>query len=93
MHLSNARLEVMRFLGQKIDSIVEDFLKPIDTNWQPTDFLPDSTSENFLPDVKLLQESCRDLPAPTLKVASVECEGSGSIDVSPQGNRLWIAHK
>jgi acyl-[acyl-carrier-protein] desaturase len=62
MELNNVRLEVMNYLGQKIDDIIEEFLKPIETNWQPSDFLPDSTDENFLPEVKLLQESAKDLP-------------------------------
>ncbi|QKZ15709.1 acyl-ACP desaturase [Spirosoma sp. KUDC1026] len=52
----------MRFLGEKIDIALDDYLKPIEKNWQPSDFLPDSTQENFLSEVKLLQESARELP-------------------------------
>ena len=62
MEISNIRLEVMKFVGEKMDSFIEQFLKPIDTNWQPSDFLPDSTQESFLSDVKLLQESAKELP-------------------------------
>lgn len=62
IQLPASRKEVMGFIGQKMDELVADYLKPIETNWQPSDLLPDSTSENFLPDVKLLQESCRELP-------------------------------
>ena len=60
--LSALRKEVMQFVGQKLDSLLGEYLKPVDQNWQPSDFLPDSANENFVADVKLLQESCRELP-------------------------------
>ncbi len=41
--LKPARIEVMHYMAQKIDSIIDEFLKKIDTNWQPADLLPDST--------------------------------------------------
>lgn len=62
MKLPISRSEVMLFLEQKIEGLIEEYLKPIDTNWQPSEFLPDSSNENFAQEVKLLQESCRDLP-------------------------------
>ncbi|MFB9295610.1 acyl-ACP desaturase [Persicitalea jodogahamensis] len=52
----------MQFVGQKLDSLLGEYLKPVDENWQPSDFLPDSANESFISDVKLLQESCRELP-------------------------------
>ena len=55
-------MDVMRFVGDKIDTLMGEYLKPIETNWQPTDFLPDTTQENFLDEVKLLRESTRELP-------------------------------
>ncbi len=58
----NTRIEVMNFLGRKMDSIVEAYLKPIDSNWQPSDLLPDASSDTFFEDVKLLQEAAKDLP-------------------------------
>jgi acyl-[acyl-carrier-protein] desaturase len=61
MQLPSSRIEVMKFIGQKIDAVYDEFLKPIETLWQPSDFLPDSTNENFLLDVKLLQEAAREL--------------------------------
>ncbi|NDU97673.1 acyl-ACP desaturase [Spirosoma terrae] len=51
----------MRFVGGKIDALLGDYLKPIETNWQPADFLPDSAQDNFLEEVKLLRESVREL--------------------------------
>lgn len=61
MILSGSRLDVMRFVGEKIDTLVGDYLKPIDTNWQPADWLPDATRETFLEEIKELQESTREL--------------------------------
>ncbi|CAG5072318.1 hypothetical protein DYBT9623_04114 [Dyadobacter sp. CECT 9623] len=60
--LSAERLEVMKHLGKDLDGLIAEYLKPIDQNWQPADFLPDSRNEDFFREVKLLQESCRDLP-------------------------------
>jgi acyl-[acyl-carrier-protein] desaturase len=51
----------MQFIGQKIDSIYDEFLKPIENLWQPADFLPDSTKDSFFEEVKLLQEAAREL--------------------------------
>lgn len=62
MELSNVRLEVMKYLGQKIDALVGDYLKPIETNWQPADLLPDATKESFLTDIKQIQEEAKALP-------------------------------
>ncbi len=64
----HSRIEVMNFLGQKIDSIVDEFLKKIDENWQPTDFLPESSAENFTAQIKELQEQCKELPYDYLAV-------------------------
>lgn len=61
MQLPSSRIEVMKFIGQKIDAVYDEFLKPIETLWQPSDFLPDSTNESFFSDVKLLQEAAREL--------------------------------
>lgn len=41
--------------------MMSTYLKPIDTNWQPSDFLPDSTSESFYHDIKVLRENAKDL--------------------------------
>ncbi|NEU69233.1 acyl-ACP desaturase [Spirosoma agri] len=51
----------MRFVGEKINALIGEYLKPIETNWQPTDFLPDTTQDNFLEEIKLLRESVREL--------------------------------
>ena len=104
MNQTNTRIEVMNFLGQKMDSIVSEFLKDIDTNWQPTDFLPDSSSENFRSSIKELQESCKELPydylavlvgdiiteeaLPTYQSWLTDVEGVDKME--PQGWSKWV---
>ncbi len=40
---------------------MHDYLKPIDTNWQPSDLLPNSCDENFYTEIKGLREKAKDL--------------------------------
>ncbi len=61
MSIQNIRKEVMKTLEQNIDSFVEKFLITPETIWQPTDFLPDSQSDNFLEEIKEIQELSKDL--------------------------------
>lgn len=68
MNIKQTRLEVMHFLSQRMDGFIETFLKSIDTNWQPSDLLPDSNSEAFLAEVKELRLQCRELPYDYLAV-------------------------
>jgi acyl-[acyl-carrier-protein] desaturase len=68
MDTRDKKIEVMRFLAQKIDNIIADFLKNIDTNWQPSDLLPDSTTENFQEEIKELRYQCSELPYDYLAV-------------------------
>ncbi len=62
MSIKNIRLEVMQFLEKDVDNYVDQFLIPVEKIWQPTDFLPNSESENFLEEVKELREIAKDLP-------------------------------
>lgn len=68
MYNKQHRIEVMNFLAKKMDIIIAEFLKNIDTNWQPSDFLPDTSSENFSSELKDLQEQCKELPYDYLAV-------------------------
>ena len=48
---------------------VEKYLKPIETNWQPSDFLPDaSTGEDFFAQIKDLQGAAQGLSYDVLTV-------------------------
>jgi acyl-[acyl-carrier-protein] desaturase len=66
--IKHTRIEVMNFLAKKIDSIVDEYLKKIDENWQPADFLPDSSSEDFTSQLKELRLQCKELPYDYLAV-------------------------
>lgn len=56
-----SRKEVLLHVEKYMLEMMPTYLKPIDTNWQPSDFLPDSTSESFYQDIKLLRENAKDL--------------------------------
>lgn len=62
MSIKNVRLEVMQFLEKNIDTFVQNYLIPVETIWQPSDLLPDSRNENFLEEVRELQEYAKELP-------------------------------
>ncbi|WP_298497532.1 acyl-ACP desaturase [uncultured Algibacter sp.] len=64
MSLKNKRLEVMKFLEKDVDALMEKYLIPIDSIWQPTDFLPNSetTDESFFEEIKEIRELAKDLP-------------------------------
>jgi acyl-[acyl-carrier-protein] desaturase len=99
-----ARIEVMHFLAQQIDSIIDEFLKKIDDNWQPADFLPDSSNENFTKKIKELQAECKELPydylavlvGDTITEEALPSYESWLLDVEgiskaePQGWSKWI---
>jgi acyl-[acyl-carrier-protein] desaturase len=55
------RTEVMHSLEAEVSNTFYEFLKPIDTNWQPADLLPDAASENFFEEIKALQERAKGL--------------------------------
>jgi len=56
-----ARREVMKHIEKHMLERMHDYLKPIDTNWQPSDFLPDSTRDDFFESIRDLQESAKGL--------------------------------
>jgi len=102
--LKPSRIEAMHFLAQKIESIIEEFLKKIDDNWQPADFLPKSSSENFIKEIKELRAECKELPydymavlvGDTITEEALPTYESWLMDVDgitkaePQGWSKWI---
>lgn len=62
------RTEVMQHLEKTIADTFPTFLRPVDTNWQPSDILPDASKENFFAEVKQLQETAKALPYDLLAV-------------------------
>ena len=51
----------MLTLEKSIDTFVDKFLIAPEKIWQPTDFLPNSQSENFIEEVKEIRELSKDL--------------------------------
>ena len=62
MSLKNIRLDVMKYLEKDVDVLIEKYLVPIETIWQPSDFLPDSESDTFFEEVKEIRELSKELP-------------------------------
>lgn len=56
-----SRREVLLHIEKYMLKMMPTYLKPIDTNWQPSDFLPDSSTESFYQDIKILRENAKDL--------------------------------
>ena len=104
MPLNPVRIEVMQFLAQKIETISGEFLKNIDTNWQPADFLPESNNPEFTKEIKEIQQQCKELPydymavlvgdiiteeaLPTYESWLTDVEGISKAE--PQGWSKWI---
>jgi acyl-[acyl-carrier-protein] desaturase len=47
---------------EKNVKLLDQYLIPVEEIWQPSDFLPNSESDNFLEEVKELREISKDLP-------------------------------
>jgi len=104
MNTKQNKIEVMNFLGKEIDLVIKKYLKDIDTNWQPSDFLPDSSLENFSEEIKELQLQCKELPydymavlvgdviteeaLPTYESWLMDLEGVSKEE--PQGWAKWV---
>ncbi|GJM30380.1 MAG: acyl-ACP desaturase [Cyclobacteriaceae bacterium] len=59
--MDGSRLEVMNHVENFVEKSLSKFLRPVDQNWQPADFLPDSRSASFFDEVRSLQERAREL--------------------------------
>jgi acyl-[acyl-carrier-protein] desaturase len=62
MYEKLVRKEVMKTLDGNVMGYIDDFLTPIEKIWQPSDFLPDPTSDNFKYEVEELQTFAREMP-------------------------------
>lgn len=57
-----AKIEVMDFIGKKMDSFIENYLTPIEKIWQPSDLLPDSSKDAFKDELDELREFAHEMP-------------------------------
>ncbi|SDX47398.1 acyl-ACP desaturase [Hymenobacter psychrophilus] len=62
------RSEVLQQMEGFLKENIDTFLKPVETNWQPSDFLPDSRQDDFFDEVKLLRERAQGLSYDLLAV-------------------------
>ncbi len=62
------RTEVMKFLEKSMCNFLETYMKPIETIWQPTDFLPISTQPQFINEIQEIRELAKDLDNDLLTV-------------------------
>ncbi|MEH6534783.1 MAG: acyl-ACP desaturase [Psychroserpens sp.] len=106
MSLKNIRLEVMQHLEKDVDQLIEKYLIPVDNIWQPTDFLPNSESDNFYDEVKEIRELSKELPydfwvvlvgdmiteeaLPTYESWLMDVEGVGQMERN--GWSKWVRH-
>ena len=61
MSIKNVRLEVMQAIEPQVKGFMDEFLIPTEKIWQPTDFLPDSQSDNFFDEVVQIREEAKEL--------------------------------
>ena len=68
MKLHDLRLEVMATIGKSMDDLLDKYLKPIESNWQPADLLPDSRNPEFVKEVSQIQELAKEMDYDLLTV-------------------------
>uniref|UniRef100_UPI001E281BC4 Acyl-[acyl-carrier-protein] 6-desaturase n=1 Tax=Thunbergia alata TaxID=32198 RepID=UPI001E281BC4 len=60
--LAPEKAEIFNSMHGWVEDTILPFLKPVEESWQPTDFLPDSTSDGFHEQVEELRKRTADLP-------------------------------
>lgn len=61
MKIANVRLEVMQTIEKSMDELLKQYLMPVETNWQPSDLLPDSRDDDFFDQVEEIQALAREM--------------------------------
>ncbi|CAI5516847.1 unnamed protein product [Closterium sp. Naga37s-1] len=60
--ISPEKLELVQSLEGWAEETLLPLLKPVESAWQPSDFLPSSEKESFIDEVKELRERAKELP-------------------------------
>ena len=68
MKLHDLRLEVMDTIGKSMDDLLAKYLKPIESNWQPADLLPDARNPEFIAEINEIQELAKEMDYDLLTV-------------------------
>lgn len=63
-----SRREVMQHIEKAMPAAMETHLKSVEEIWQPSDFLPDASSESFHDDIKELQQRTQGLSKEVLAI-------------------------
>lgn len=108
MSEKNVRLEVMQFLEKDVESLIQKYLIPIDTIWQPSDFLPNSESDSFFEEVTEIRELSKELPydfwvvlvgdmiteeaLPTYESWLMDVEGVNQVENGGNSWSKWVKH-
>jgi acyl-[acyl-carrier-protein] desaturase len=99
--ISPSKIEVMNFIGNDVESIAQEYLKPIETNWQASELLPLTSDSTFVSDLKSIQEDAANhsydlmvvLVADTITeeaLPTYESWLSNLIGVNQQENNGWM---
>ncbi len=65
---NNSRLEVINSIEGFVSENLPTLLKPVEESWQPSDFLPDMTKENWKEEVHEFRERAKEMPDDLLVV-------------------------
>ena len=106
MSEKNIRLEVMQAIEPQVEGFMNDFLISIEDIWQPTDFLPDSESDDFFDHVHQIREEAKELgydfwvtlvadtiteeALPTYESWLMDVEGIDQHSVNKNGWSKWV---
>ncbi len=73
MIIPESRIEVMQTIEQSMDDFIDKYLKPIEKNWQPSDFLPDTTDMDFADQVEEIQGQAKEMDYDLFVVLIGDC--------------------
>ena len=106
MSTKNIRLEVMQAIEPKVEGFMDSFLIPIEDIWQPSDFLPDSESNDFMEHIHQIREESKELgydfwvtmvadtiteeALPTYESWLMDVEGINQHTEKPSGWSKWV---
>ena len=63
-----SRFEVIKSIEAFVEENLSSLLKAVDESWQPSDFLPDMTKDNWQDDLKEIRERAKEMPDELLVV-------------------------
>lgn len=108
MSAFHVRLEVMKTIEGQVGGFINKYLMPIEKIWQPTDFLPDPSSDEFFDEVKEIRAAAKELSydfwvvligdmiteeaLPTYESWLMDVEGINQHDKEKTSWTKWVRH-